>query len=105
MGWGFHNGRAHLSFRMCGPSIHGMVRRMAYPVVAALVLASLTLLGPGHDGAWAQAAAEAVPAEPAPAEAPDLSLSPECRVPGSKLYTIASLRGVKEALKENRAVK
>jgi lysophospholipase L1-like esterase len=35
----------------------------------------------------------------------DTSLSPECRVPGSKLYTIASLRGVKAALKEHRAIR
>ena len=35
----------------------------------------------------------------------DLSLSPECRVPGSKLYTLASLRRVKRALREHRTIK
>jgi lysophospholipase L1-like esterase len=37
-------------------------------------------------------------------DTPDASLSPECRVPGSKLYTLAKLRGVKKALKEHRSV-
>ena len=37
-------------------------------------------------------------------EAPDPSLSPECRVPGSKLYTLAKLKAVKKALREHRAV-
>jgi acyl-CoA thioesterase-1 len=32
------------------------------------------------------------------------SLSPECRVPGSKLYTLAPLKAVKHALKENRPI-
>jgi hypothetical protein len=35
----------------------------------------------------------------------DATLSPDCRVPGSKLYTLAPLRAVKRALKEHRAVK
>ncbi|TNC11716.1 SGNH/GDSL hydrolase family protein [Methylobacterium terricola] len=37
-------------------------------------------------------------------DAPDPSLSPECRVPGSKLYTLAKLKAVKKALLEHRAV-
>ncbi|KMO44814.1 lipolytic protein g-d-s-l family [Methylobacterium tarhaniae] len=37
-------------------------------------------------------------------DAPDPSLSPECRVPGSKLYTLAKLKAVKKALREHRAV-
>jgi acyl-CoA thioesterase I len=51
------------------------------------------------------ASAQTAPSAPAPAaEAVDTSLSPECRVPGSKLYTLAPLRAVKRALKENRAI-
>jgi lysophospholipase L1-like esterase len=48
---------------------------------------------------------KAAAALPAPAEQTDPSLSPECRVPGSKLYTLASLRAVKRALREQRTVK
>jgi acyl-CoA thioesterase I len=77
--------------------IYGMVRRVAFPIVPSIFLASLILAGsaPG----FAQE-----PAAP-PAEAADPSLSPECRVPGSKLYTLAPLRGVKTALKDSRAVR
>lgn len=43
---------------------------------------------------------------PSPAaEALDQSLSPECRVPGSKLYTLARLKAVKAALKEKRPIR
>jgi acyl-CoA thioesterase I len=35
----------------------------------------------------------------------DMSLSPECRVPGSQLYTLAPLKAVKAALKEKRPLK
>lgn len=47
-----------------------------------------------------------MPAAPpaAAVEALDLSLSPECRVPGSKLYTLARLKAVKAALKEKRPI-
>ncbi len=47
-----------------------------------------------------------MPAGPATTtvEALDLSLSPECRVPGSKLYTLARLKAVKAALKEKRVI-
>jgi acyl-CoA thioesterase I len=70
------------------------------PAVAAAVFVYLTVLAGGF-GASAQ-----TPPEPTPqAETADRSLSPECRVPGSKLYTLASLRSVKAALKEHRAVR
>ncbi|HYI91528.1 MAG TPA: SGNH/GDSL hydrolase family protein [Beijerinckiaceae bacterium] len=76
---------------------------MAPPLVSALIAAFLSLM-PGWLGgsASAQAPQEAPVAAP---EVPDTSLSPECRVPGSKLYTIASLRGVKSALKERRVIR
>lgn len=41
----------------------------------------------------------------AAAETLDQSLSPECRVPGSKLYTLARLKAVKAALKEKRPIR
>ena len=44
-------------------------------------------------------------APPQAAEPLDQSLSPECRVPGSKLYTLAKLNAVKAALKEKRPVR
>lgn len=43
----------------------------------------------------------AIPAQ----DAIDPSLSSECRVPGSKLYTIASLRAVNAALEKSRTIK
>ncbi len=45
------------------------------------------------------------PSLPAVAEALDQTLSPECRVPGSKLYTLAKLDAVKAALKQKRPVR
>jgi lysophospholipase L1-like esterase len=67
-------------------------------------LALLLTAAAGAGPAFAQTAAQAaVPAAPAP-ETVDTSLSPECRVPGSKLYTLAPLRSVKRALKESRAI-
>jgi acyl-CoA thioesterase-1 len=65
------------------------------------LLALLLTLSAGAAPASAQTA---MPAAPAPSEAIDASLSPECRVPGSKLYTLAPLRAVKRALKESRAI-
>lgn len=52
-------------------------------------------------------AAAQQPREPVPGEAPaaETGLSPECRVPGSQLYTIANLRAVKRALREARPLK
>jgi lysophospholipase L1-like esterase len=76
---------------------------MAHPVISALLFVNLTLLAGALSGAAAQAPAAPIPTEQA--EATDASLSPECRVPGSKLFTIGSLRGVKAALKEHRAIR
>ncbi|WP_110353046.1 GDSL-type esterase/lipase family protein [Methylobacterium sp. B4] len=50
------------------------------------------------------AATTTVPSAAA-AETLDQSLSPECRVPGSKLYTLARLKAVKAALKEKRPIR
>ena len=75
---------------------------MAFPLAAALAV-SLTL--PGAVGAAAQDSAGQPMQPPSQPEAVDLSLSPECRVPGSKLYTLASLRRVKRALREHRTIK
>ncbi|WP_336489098.1 SGNH/GDSL hydrolase family protein [Methylobacterium nigriterrae] len=74
--------------------------------------AALLALGLGPSGAQ-EAPAQAKPtivSPPTAAAAPgtealDPSLSPECRVPGSKLYTLAKLKAVKAALKENRPVR
>lgn len=52
----------------------------------------------------APAGAQQPAAEPSEATG-GTSLSPECRVPGSQLYTIAKLRAVKAALREKRPVK
>jgi acyl-CoA thioesterase I len=74
---------------------------MAFALPPALLVGVSLLLGAGA------ARAQTPPAEPAPAvspDAPDASLSPECRVPGSKLYTLAKLRAVKTALKDHRAI-
>ena len=70
---------------------------MAYPLAAALA-AGLGLLV--ASGAHAQTPALENAADPV-----ETSLSPECRVPGSRLYTLASLRRVKRALKEQRRLK
>ena len=76
---------------------------MASAFQTALIALLLTAAA-GVGSACAQTAAQAaVPAAPPP-EAVDASLSPECRVPGSKLYTLAPLRSVKRALKESRAI-
>ena len=59
-------------------------------------------------GAESGATVDAPPPAAAPgqtaAERLDPSLSPECRVPGSKLYTLAKLQAVKAALREKRPV-
>ncbi len=92
---------------------------MALPQAAAFLAASLTLAASG-----ALALAEPLAASSAPSglsgpptvvsppktvssgsEALDVSLSPECRVPGSQLYSLARLGAVKLALKEKRAVR
>jgi acyl-CoA thioesterase-1 len=76
---------------------------MAFAVAAAVVVHLTAMAGGG--AAFAQtSAADASPPPPQQTEA-DRSLSPECRVPGSQLYTLASLGAVKAALKEHRAVR
>ncbi|KQT80174.1 lipolytic protein g-d-s-l family [Methylobacterium sp. Leaf465] len=98
---------------------------MALPKAAGLLALSLALLSPLGGGS-ARAQAPAPHQEPAKvggppptvvsppsvaagqgpdAEAVDVTLSPECRVPGSKLYTLARLGAVKAALKEKRPVR
>ncbi|AWN48061.1 lipolytic protein g-d-s-l family [Methylobacterium terrae] len=88
-------------------------------MASCLALAQSTQ-APQPQGAQSQgpATTQAVPAPAQPAlaeipalqatapgpDAPDPSLSPECRVPGSKLYTLAKLKAVKKALREHRAV-
>jgi acyl-CoA thioesterase I len=74
---------------------------MAHPVLSAFVAVNLTFLS----GALSVALAQAPAGAPTAPEQMDTSLSPECRVPGSKLYTLASLRGVKAALKDHRAIR
>lgn len=81
------------------------------PAIAAWVFAAalLSCLLP------VAAAAEGTPnvVSPPPAAAPgaaqadglDRSLSPECRVPGSKLYSLAKLSAVKAALKHKRPIR
>ena len=79
---------------------------MAFPLAATLAI-GLILQG---GIAAAQDAAPPKPPESAAqpavqAEGVDPSLSPECRIPGSKLYTLASLRRVKRALRDHRTLK
>ncbi|MCE4225549.1 SGNH/GDSL hydrolase family protein [Methylobacterium sp. C25] len=64
---------------------------------SALAEGAATVVSPPHPPAAAPGAV--------PIEGVDLSLSPECRVPGSKLYTLARLAAVKHALKEKRPVR
>src|SRR3954452_7258635 len=82
--------------------VHRMVCRMAFPLAAAL---AVSLILPGAVGAAAQDSAGQPMQPPSQPEAVDLSLSPECRIPGSKLYTLASLRRVKRALRDHRTLK
>ncbi|WP_375462429.1 SGNH/GDSL hydrolase family protein [uncultured Methylobacterium sp.] len=85
------------------------MRRTGRAGIAGAVLAGWLCLG----GAWAQdqparpsdTPALAAPPAPGKEEAGDPSLSPECRVPGSQLYTLAKLRAVKAALSEKRPVR
>ncbi len=74
---------------------------MAHPYVSAFLF-SLSLASGAFSAASAQTPSAAQAEQP---EVADTSLSPECRVPGSKLYTIGSLRGVKAALKEHRPIR
>ncbi|WP_019905066.1 GDSL-type esterase/lipase family protein [Methylobacterium sp. 77] len=81
-------------------------------LLIALGLTALgTIVGSSSAGAEGGATVISPPTAAAPApggegsEAVDVSLSPECRVPGSKLYTLARLGAVKAALKEKRPVR
>ena len=77
---------------------------MALPLAAALAI-GLILQG-GIAAAQEASSRPAASAEPpSQADGVDPSLSPECRVPGSKLYTLASLRRVKRALRDHRTLK
>ncbi len=77
---------------------------MALPQASVFLAAGLMLAA---TAAWAQGAATVV-SPPKTTDGPetvDVTLSPECRVPGSKLYTLAKLGAVKLALKEKRPVR
>ncbi|WP_018261260.1 SGNH/GDSL hydrolase family protein [Methylobacterium sp. WSM2598] len=81
---------------------------LALPSVARIGLTCwFGLVGLGTAAAQAQQpprpGSAATVVAPGP-DVPDPSLSPECRVPGSKLYTLAKLRAVKKALREQRAI-
>lgn len=81
---------------------------MAVSFAPALVALLIVL---GAAGARAEAPAPQGASQGAPqgasqaAEATNPSLSPECRVPGSKLYTLAPLWSLKRALRARRIVK
>jgi lysophospholipase L1-like esterase len=78
---------------------------MAFAVFSPLFALVLTVATAGTALAQPQPQPPATPPDAPPgAEAVDTSLSPECRVPGSKLYTLAPLRAVKRALKESRPI-
>jgi len=79
---------------------------MAFPL-AAVLAAGLSFHSGIGVAAQDSSAPQTPPRSPAPSQPDtvDLSLSPECRVPGSKLYTLASLRRVKRALRERRTIK
>src|SRR5215210_3902879 len=81
-----------------------MVCRMAFPLAAVLAI-GLSLLGAAAEDASGPPPQPSPTTPPSRPDAMDLSLSPECRVPGSKLYTLASLRRVKRALRERRTIK
>lgn len=86
-----------------------MVRGMARPFAPAVWLGLTLLALPALAQAPRSVDPVPAPTEAGPASAspepPERSLSPECRVPGSKLYTIASLRAVRRALRNRRAIK
>src|SRR3954447_5088240 len=99
-------------FRYLLSHLHRMVRRMASTLSPALVVFVSLLGGAGASAQEAagqvaglapqpaQSQAAANPSEPSPGplaegkDAAESSLSPECRVPGSKLYTLAPLKAV-----------
>jgi acyl-CoA thioesterase I len=73
-------------------------------VAGAVAPAVVAVLLSGGGPASAEAPTSPVAAQPAP-ETEETSLSPQCRVPGTKLYTLAPLRAVKHALKEDRGIR
>ncbi len=70
-------------------------------------LALIALAWPGLPARAQEAprAPAATVVSPTMPETGDASLSPECRVPGSQLYTLAKLNAVRAALKEKRPVR
>ncbi|MER2248915.1 GDSL-type esterase/lipase family protein [Methylorubrum podarium] len=95
-----------MAFPQTAADTQGPRRRLARGLAVLLPL-GLSLASPalGETSAPAPVPAASSPApSPAAAEALDQSLSPECRVPGSKLYTLARLKAVKAALKEKRPI-
>ena len=71
---------------------------MALPLPKAVIAAALIAL------AWQPPAA----AQPSQADLPDaldMALSPECRVPGARLYTLAPLKAVRALVDEKRPLK
>ncbi len=68
--------------------------------------AGLTVLAIGG-GTWPSTAQQPPQAQTGPSgsDGTDTSLSPECRVPGSLLYTLAPLKAVRAALDQQRPVK
>lgn len=67
--------------------------------------AALSLLLIGGTGSAAQQPLPQAKIGPPGPDALDTSMSPECRVPGSLLYTLAPLKAVRAALDEKRPVK
>lgn len=90
-----------------GPGVKTVSGRLRPALIALL---ALLLAAPSGAQEPAPEAARPAPTVVSPPTAPagealDPSLSPECRVPGSKLYTLAKLQAVKAALKEKRPVR
>lgn len=87
-----------------------MRRRTPLRIVGAVLAGPLCLGAAAQEPPPRAPDAPAIGAPPSAsagreAEAGDPSLSPECRVPGSQLYTLAKLRAVKAALLEKRPVR
>lgn len=80
--------------------------RLRAVLTAALAAVALGLAAPAAPAEEApRPVSPTVVSPPAASEPGDTSLSPECRVPGSQLYTLAKLGAVKNALKEKRPVR
>lgn len=78
---------------------------MAFPLIQHHLSAGLVLLLGGFGPAAAQGAGPPTPLAQAAPDALDTSLSPECRVPGSLLYTLGPLQSVQAALEAKRPVR